>query len=279
MNGMRYWKTGRRTLAALALMMLVVSGCALADGMDNWVQSEFNGLVKLASYAAAYDEWTDASGLGGVTIADQSAVRVISRNASVWAQPRTNSTKLGTVKNGEDLTGILLEGDAAGTLLEQDGFYAVRYNGSVGWINKAYTVAAPLEIVLMESNVPAYCAPDPSSKRVGSLSKLTRYTVLGFYDEFYVVSLREAAAYIPMSAAHYDSWFERMYYAGMSGTVTISTKTALRTGPGGSYAKVRDVKAGQTFMCLDQIDGWYLLADAEDGGYTYVWSGDAQVSW
>ena len=50
-----------------------------------------------------------------------------------------------------------------------------------------------LEIVLMESNVPAYVAPDRNAKKVGSLSKMTRYRVIGFYDDYYIVSFRGAA--------------------------------------------------------------------------------------
>lgn len=50
-----------------------------------------------------------------------------------------------------------------------------------------------LEIVLEESNVPAYIAPDARSKKVGSLSKMTRYRVIGFYDDYYIVSFRGAA--------------------------------------------------------------------------------------
>jgi len=270
----------RIILCALAALFLLANTAVLADGNGHWVGSRFNGYVQLASHAGGYYGWVDISGMGGVAMGETISVRVVSRNASVWAEPRTNSKKLGTVKNGQDLSGI--PADTAGgsnRIVEMNGFYAVSYNNQTGWINSAYVVHAPFEIVLMESNVPAYCAPDVQSKKVGSLSKLTRYTVLGFYDDYYVISLREAAAYIPMSVRHYDSAFERMYHAAMEQKLTVNKKTAMRTGPGESYAKVRDVKAGQTFACWDTLDGWCLVWDDENAAYTYLWSGDVTLQW
>lgn len=266
--------------AALVILMtclLFVCGCA--DGEGQWLRSRFNNYIQLASHVGEYDGWLDISGLGGVTLREGISVRVISRNASVWAQPRTNSKKLGTVKNGEDLAcEITMWNNTAVPVLE-NGFYAVSYKGNTGWINEAYVVYAPYEIVLMEGNVPAFCAPDLSSKRVGSLNKLTRYTVLGFCEGFYVINLREAAAYVPMSVAHYDSDLERLYHGGMEATAVVAKKTVMRTGPGNEYASVRDLKAGQKLSCLDEIEGWYLIKDHDTGCYTYIWSGDAQLEW
>lgn len=268
-----------KKLCTFFALLCLLTTAALADGDSEWLRSRFNEYIQLASHVGDYDGWLDISGMGGVSIGDTASVRVISRNASVWAQPRTNSKKLGTVKNGEELACMTYASGSSVHVMEEDGFYAVSYKGNTGWINAAYVVCAPYEIVLMEGNVPAFCAPDYTSKRVGSLNKLTRYTVLGFYEDFYVVNLREAAAYIPMSVAHYDSDLERLYYGGMRAAVTASRKTVMRTGPGDEYASVKDVKAGQRFTCLDEIEGWYLIEDGEAGCYTYIWSGDAQFEW
>ena len=120
---------------------------------------------------------------------------------------------------------------------------------------------APLEIVLMESNVPAYSAPDKASKKVGSLSKLTRYTVIGTFGDYYVINLRQAAAFVPVNVAHYDTTFEGRFLPadGNKNGVTLS-KTTLRTGPGDWYASVEDVKAGYAFTCVGEINGWYVIA-------------------
>ena len=272
----RIWR-----LAAALALLLALCGCALADGNGSWVYSRMHGYVELASHAGGLEGygWVALTGLGGDAVSDTHQVRVISKSASIWAQPRTNSQKLGTVSNGDTLDCVQVSAANGGGVVLQDGFYAVEYKGNTGWINSAYAVRGPFEIVLMESNVPAYCAPDSRSNKVGSLSKLTRYTVIGFYNDYYVINLRGGSAFIPMSVAHYDTDFERMHSTDARRTLTVTAGTALRVGPGDQYAKLSDVRAGQTFECVDEIDGWCLVTNGSGDGYTYIWSGDAQVSW
>lgn len=253
--------TGKRVLAA-AMMCFALMGSAAASA---------DGNVPFTSYDGYYDNWTNADGLGGVSLAEQYSVSVISKNASVWSQPRTNSKKLGSVKHAQTLQ-VRVNAD---TPIYESGFYAVEYNGANGWINSEYVVLAPYEIVLMQSNVPAYCAPSRNAKKVGSLSKLTRYTVLGFYRDYYVISLREAAAFVPMSVQCYDTVFERNYHAGMHTQGTTTGKTTLRTGPGSDYASVKDVRSGYRFTCFDVIDGWYLTDNPDGDGYVYINGNDA----
>lgn len=268
-------------IAAAALLMIIACGIALADGDGAWVHSRLHGYVELASHAGGMNGygWVGLTELGGNAVRDTHQVRVISKSASIWAQPRTNSQKLGTVSNGDTLDCVQVSAANGGGVVSQDGFYAVEYKGNTGWINSAYAVRGPFEIVLMESNVPAYCAPDSRSNKVGSLSKLTRYTVIGFYNDYYVINLRGGSAFIPMSVAHYDTDFERMHSSDARRTLTVTAGTTLRVGPGDQYAKLSDVRAGQTFECVDEIDGWCLVTNGSGDGYTYIWSGDAQVSW
>lgn len=207
-------------------------------------------------------------------------VRIISKSASIWKEPRTNSKRLATVYNGDEVE--IIPGEYGG-VYENNGFYRVSHKGQTGWINQSYCVFSPFEIILMEGNVPAYCAPDTYAKKVGSLNKLTRYTVLGTYGDFYIVNLRQAAAFIPMSIRHYDTTFESRFlpaYGDRNGVVL--SKTTLRTGPGDWYASVEEVKAGYEFTCVGEIDGWYMLAYSSkntDGTVlVYVRSYDVQVN-
>lgn len=272
----RLWRA-----ALLAVLLLAVCGAALADGNGSWVYSRLHGYVELASHSDGngYYGWVPLTGLGGDAVSGMHQVRVISKSASIWAQPRTNSQKLGSVSNGDTLDCVQVSAANGGGVVSQDGFYAVEYKGNTGWINSAYAVRGPLEIILMESNVPAYCAPDSASNKVGSLTKLTRYTVIGFYNDYYVVNLRGGSAFIPMSVAHYDTAFECLHSTDAVRTLTVTTGTALRVGPGEQYAKLSDVRAGQTFACVDEIDGWCLVVDGSSDGYAYIWSGSAQVGW
>lgn len=223
----------------------------------------------LSNYRASYYGHVSADGVGGITAAEAAQVRVISKSATLWAEPRTGSKRLATVKHGETLEGVLDANGYGPTLT--DGFYPVTYKGQFGYINEDYVVLAPLEIVLMESNVPAYCAPTTDAKKVGSLAKLTRYTVLGFYNDYYIISLRQAAAFVPMSVRHYDTGFERLFYAGLSRNGTASKKTQLRTGPGDGYAQIEEVRAGYAFTAAACIDGWYLIHYNADGDSVYAY--------
>lgn len=274
-------------MMGLALMLCVIGCTALADGDGDWVYSKRHGWLQFASYDGDYDGYVNVDGMGGITAADPGFLTVISKSASVWDEPRTNSKKLTSVSHGDTLTCRSLDG--GDTIWEENGFFAVEYRVSSkgsewreGWINKDYVVRNTLEIVLMESNVPAYIAPDTNSKKVGSLAKLTRYRVIGMYDDFYIVNLRgAAAAFIPMDVRHYDTRFVAMHRQapGCQGVATV--KTALRTGPGSGYAKVKDVKLGYRFEAIDCIDDWYVIRyedDLEGYGFVYIDAQDAQVS-
>ena len=272
----------RAALLALA-MMVWLAACALADGTvrSPWVHSSIHGDLPLAGYVGEYDGYVCVDGMGGVAGADPVYLTVISKSASIWSEPRTNSKKLGSASHGDRLLGHN-DTDRADVVMH-DGFYAVDYKGSLGWVNADYVVRNTLEIVLMESNVPAYIAPDVRAKKVGSLSKLTRYRVIGIYDDFYIVNLRgAAAAFIPMSVRHYDSLYEFVHRQSPSYKGRANVKTALRTGPGEEYAQAGTLNAGEQFECIDRVDGWYMLvyvgAGTDGGAYVYVDPADVTVN-
>jgi len=271
---------GKILICALtAALFAVGSVIAVADGYAFWSPHSgavyFNQASNREYYSSGYLEPEEST-----NYQDTKVVRVISKSASIWQEARTNSKKLGSATNGQEIE--IIRGEHGGPI-EQDGFYRVSFNNKAGWINKAYCVYAPLEIVLMESNVPAYCAPSSASKKVGSLSKYTRYTVLGTFGDYYIVSLRQASAFIPTGVAHYDTTYEsRFLPAGSEKNGVTLAKTTLRTGPGDWYASVEDVKAGYKFTCVGEVNGWYVIAyesKSTDGVVlAYVPVHDAEVS-
>lgn len=259
-----------KKLWALLAMMCLMSVSVLADGGGEWVKSEMYGYIQLASYAGGYDGYVSVDGYGGVTAADAYGVTVISKSASVWANPNTNSKKLGSAAHGDTLACRTKDGES---LLYENGFYGVTYKGKDGWINEDYVVNNNLTITLLESNVPAYIAPDVTSKKVGSLSKMTAYRVIGFYDAYYIINLRgAAAAYVPMSVKHRDNTFLSYYHnsASLDLQVTTESKVVLRTGPGWDYPENRTAKAGTRLKVLDIIDDWFLVWDDVDDQYVFA---------
>lgn len=262
-HGMKRWAG-----AAAACMLLAVCTQALADSTD-WRYSGRYGQVQLAAYAGDYDGYVNVDGFGGSSASDALRVSVISKNASIWQEPSTGSKRLASAGHGETMT--CLSADGVNPQME-NGFYAVDYKGKRGYVNAAYVVRNALVITLMESNVPAYIAPSSASKKVGSLSKQTSYQVVGFYDDYYIVRLRDAAvAYIPMSVRHYDTVFDEKYASAKTWVqITTNGKTALRTGPGSEYAEIRELSAGTSMNAMDIIDGWYLVWDGKGDAWAFV---------
>ena len=151
----------KKILALIFCMLLLAAGTALADGQGEWLYSRLNGWVQLAAYVGDYDGYVGVDGCGGVTLSDEVTVTVISKSASVWSEPRTNSRKLSSAAHGK---GLWCRIDDQGRPILQNGFYAVEADGRDGWVNADYVVLNDLEITLLESNVPAYVAPDKASK-------------------------------------------------------------------------------------------------------------------
>ena len=266
-----------KKLCALLALVCMLTTAALADGTGEWFRSEMHGYIQLASYEGEYDGYVSVDGYGGVTAADAYYVTVISKSASVWAEPRTNSKKLGSAAHGETLACVTEDGES---LVYENGFYGVTYKGRDGYINEDYVVNNDLTITLLESNVPAYVAPDTASKKVGSLSKMTEYRVIGFYDDYYIINLRgAAAAFVPMSVKHRDNTFLSYYHNGASLDIAVTTdsKVVLRTGPGRSYPETRTAKAGTRLKVLDIIDDWFLVWDDADDQYVFVSTDDLIV--
>lgn len=274
----------KKTSLLIAAVLLLMQAAAFADGLHlDYIKDYHSALygeaMRFQSYAYDYPGYVRADGMGYAPYNgyDEQFIRIITKSASVWEKPRTNSKKLGSASNGDELLCLIDEGNPA----TEGDFFVVEYKGNVGYVNQDYAVVSPLEIVLMESNVPAYIAPDSSSKCVGSLSKHTRYTVIGMYDDYYIVNLRgAAAAYISKETKCYDNRFEKYYLAMPTEKGTIIRKTELRAGPGEEYPKVADVKAGDTFEFYDMINGWHMLRYTPKGGepvFVFVYCNDVDV--
>lgn len=271
----------KRMKKMAAAMLVLCAFCApvLADGYRDWHISLVHGYTQLASYAGEYNGYISVDGMGGVTAADGYCVTVISKNASVWTEPRTNSKKIASAAHGETIS--CRSEDGGESLVHENGFYGVTYKGKDGWINEDYVVNNDLTITLLESNVPAYIAPDEMAKKVGSLSKLTAYRVIGFYDDFYIVNLRgAAAAFIPMDVKHMDNTFARSYHAGggLNMLVTAAHKITLRTGPGSDYPELRTVRAGTELHVMDVIDDWTMIYDDETDCYVFAAPGEMDLA-
>jgi len=144
-----------------------------------------------------------------------------------------------------------------------------------GWLLNYYVVENPVHITLRNSNTPAYAYPSSFSKRVGSLVKYSRYTVIAELDRYWVVSLREAAAAIPKSA---KVWLDEdiQYWNSVSPTQgTVIKRTTTRTGPGTSWTSVQTLNTGSAVEILGAEGDWYVISYKE--GIAYVKMADVSM--
>ena len=239
----------KKLLAILAAAVLLASG-ALAD-----------------TYGGGYQS---GDGMGASSAAGQAIV--ISKNVNLRSSASTGATKTGSASNGDTLTVL---DDNGGTWIEVS---LTQKNGKTvsGWVQRCYVVVQPMTLTLRRSNTTAYSAPTTSSKAVGSLSAYTTLTVLGTYDDFYIVNLREASAFIPMTA---DAWtsaeIEQMFLSG-SGTGQTARKTVSRSGPGTSWPEGSTIPAGTKVTISWGQDGW--VPAMVDGKLVYIDEDDLTVT-
>lgn len=125
---------------------------------------------------------------------------VISKSATIRSTPSYSGKKITSVPGGSFILASpnVENGWRKVTYVENRKTYD-------GWMLDDYMVHDQLILTLRKSNIPAYAAPTLEAKKVGSLSKYTQLNVIGTWDDFYIVSLRDASAFIPMDAAVWTS--------------------------------------------------------------------------
>ena len=117
----------------------------------------------------------------GAPDAQRTAV-VISKRVTIRSEMSMGSKSLGSANNG-DVLSVLSGGDGNWLHIEYDtGKKQVE-----GYVQRMYVIQRPLKVTVRTANTPAYSAPTKSSKLVGSLDAYTELTVIGTYDDFYIV--------------------------------------------------------------------------------------------
>ena len=196
---------------------------------------------------------------------DDSTAVVISRTVSIREKPDVRSTRLASASNGTVL-------DVIG---EDGNWFMVEYTddkGNVysGYALKNYIVRGAMTLTVLSDNLSAYCAPSRNAKLVGSLSKNTELTVIGTWGDYYIVNLRQASAFIPMSADVETSVsvVDEMVGVDQTGTAYTITDTLLRSGAGRSFRAVVQLPADTPVTVLAITDdNWALIKYGSYTGY------------
>ncbi len=189
--------------------------------------------------------------------------KVISQNVTLRQGHTTGSATIRSLHNGE--TFEILDRWEEWLYI---AYFDMKTSQTInGWLLNYYVVENPMHITLRNSNTAAYAYPSSGSKRVGSLTKYTRLTVIAQLDKYWVVSLREAAAAIPKSAKVWldedlESWD---FIVPTTGTVTKRTTT--RTGPGTNWTSVKTLNIGASVEILGSEGDWYVIRYGEAIAY------------
>lgn len=188
-------------------------------------------------FAMANSSYTNGDNLG---IAGIGNAIVITKSATLRSKPSTQGKKVVSVEGEAEL---LVLGNFEGNWAEVQ--YSKKGKTYTGWVNQNYIVSNYLTLTLRKSNVPAYCAPSREAKIVGSLPKYTELNVIGMWDDFYIVSLRNASAFIHKDAGMWTSVeINEKLSSSVNGRTTC--KTTLRTGPGENWPEGDTCKANES---------------------------------
>lgn len=206
--------------------------------------------------AAASGSYTSGDSLGNAGVG--SAI-VITKSATIRSEPSLQGKKVVSV-DGE--SSVLVLGRFENNWAEVQ--YAKNGKKYTGWINQNYIVSNYLTLTLRKSNVPAYCAPSREAKIVGSLPKYTQLIVIGMWDDFYIVSLRNASAFIHKDAGLWMST-EIVDLLSQSYRGKTTCETVVRTGPGDDWPESATLLAN-TDLSVSRVfedDEWcFVMYDA-----------------
>ncbi len=219
----------------------------------------------------------DTTGYGYVsgdhqgTVSREYEAIVVSKSVTLRSKASYSGSSLGSASNGDVLT-VLDDSDGTWVYVRAK----IKNKTVEGWVLRSYIVVQPLTLTLRKSNTPAYSAPSRSSKLVGSLPAFTNLEVLGTYDHYYVVALRQAAAFIEMGTELWTSLEIESLFAGGSGTAITARKTKTRSGPGESWAEGPTIASGETLTISWEEEGWFPAL--YDDQMVYVDSDDLRIT-
>lgn len=182
-----------KKIAALLLgICLLITSFATADGIISYTN---------------YTEWYG---------------ECISRQVSLYSEMSVRSNRIRYIQNGQ--TFRILERSDDGNWVHAV-FVNDRGTEEEGWVDANYIIENPIHIVLRNaSGVYAYADPFHTNKRVGTLSRYDRFTVIETIGNYYLVSFRNAVAYLPINA---DYWVEENLTSILNGpSTTYTTRTS-----------------------------------------------------
>lgn len=191
-----------------------------------------------------------ADGVNGQDVGE-----VISRSASLRVSPSTSAELIVSIKNGESFN----------IVGENEDWYQAEFNGQTGWIRKRYVVENPIHLVARSSG-DLYASPSVTNKMVGTYSRYDRFTVIDETSRYYLVSCRNAAAYVSRNG---DFWTDEdlTFLDNVLEVRVCSVKTPIYLTPS-TKTRVATIAADSPFDVVGYVDDYAIVKYLT--GYAYV---------
>lgn len=191
-----------------------------------------------------------ADGVNGQDVGE-----VISRSASLRVSPSTSAELIVSIKNGESFN----------IVGENEDWYQAEFNGQTGWIRKRYVVENPIHLVARSSG-DLYASPSVTNKMVGTYSRYDRFTVIDETSRYYLVSCRNAAAYVSRNG---DFWTDEdlAFLDNVLEVRVCSVKTPIYLTPS-TKTRVATIAADSPFDVVGYVDDYAIVKYLT--GYAYV---------
>ena len=214
-----------KRLFALVLMMTLL--CTTAHAL----------VVEPEEYNTSFAEKTGLYAYDGYVLCDSLTLR---------SKPDINSKSLRSLKNGQKLLISMREGE----------WYHVYVSEHVeGWVKSEYVLVNP-PLYVTEAETPAYAYGSRYAPRVALLSKNETLPIIHTTEDYYIISLRGASAWVEKPEARMVKEFTPSRMLTITSAALLCTDP--QTGTTRYHHEVRDPAV------LAEIGN--LLADAEDKG-------------
>ena len=126
---------------------------------------------------------------------------VLASRITMRDQPSLKGKTITRVPGGSEVT---LISDANGWV--QATYVDDKGNSYTGYLRDRYLAKNPVVLTLRQSGVAALAAPDYNAKHVGDLPRYTVLPVIGTWGNYYIVSLRNASAFVSMDIKPSDGY-------------------------------------------------------------------------
>ena len=214
-----------KRIVALVLMMMLLC------------QSAFALVVEPEEYNTSFAEKTGIFAYDAYVLCDSLTLR---------AKPDINSKSLRSLKNGQKLLISMREGE----------WYHVYVSEHVeGWVKSEYVLVNP-PLYVTEAETPAYAYGSRYAPRVALLSKNETLPIIHTTEDYYIISLRGASAWVEKPEARMVKQFNPSQLLTITSAALLCTD--VETGTTKYHNEVRDPAV------LAEIGN--LLADVEDKG-------------